>query len=312
MPSVLLDNTRLDRLHPAQLQVPLGVSRVEWLLSQLGAVGALPPDLDLDRLFDGDATATTARARQAEDTLLLLLQQQQQQQQQQHQPVPEVVATMPLRVPMSALGIAATTIPGWNATIWTARVTRGATPSDTAARIRQFLPPLPPPPSPSPSPPPSAAGQLLQRRRLQYRGTDRRARGGGGGFVPSVGAAGGPGGEGGVGELGCGVYTSPSLEYACHLSGEGDGLVYVFWAPTVDGLSVLPVRGAGGGGSSNSSNNNKRRMGWRTDVVLGALRAGEEAEAEAEEGELVQCVWRSGEACRRLAEACVAVFFVVR
>lgn len=112
-----------------------------------------------------------------------------------------------------------------------------------------------------------------------------------------------------MGELGCGVYTSPSLEYACHLSGEGDGLVYVFWAPSVDGLSVLPVRGlgttgAGGGGGSSS----RRRMGWRTDVVLGALRAGE----EAEEAELVQCVWRSGEACRRLVEACVAVFFIVR
>jgi len=188
-----------------------------------------------------------------------------------------VVTATPQRVALSELHLP---IPV-SACVWTLKLPRLTTAAATAASIQRFLP---------------ADEQLL------FRGTDLKTRGF---FTPVLPAA-------ASAEFGPGLYTTPNLEYATHLAGVGCGVVYVFRVPEAQGLRVFEARGKEWDGVVRTAG---RRLGWRTDVVVGGVsrdcwEAKENRRAPKVDERLMQCVWRSGEACRRLAEGCVAVFFI--
>ncbi|KAI5800499.1 hypothetical protein FPQ18DRAFT_57114 [Pyronema domesticum] len=157
--------------------------------------------------------------------------------------------------------------------VWTIRIPRATTPQEMAVVMRGYLP---------------TGEQLL------FRGMDLQTRG----FL-------GTSTLGGTTEFGQGVYTTTSLELATHLLGTAEGAVYVFRVPDVAGMKVVEVTGR----EWEKCVGTQGRKYWRTDVVVGAVST-IEGNKKREDRELVQCVWRSGEACQRLAEMCVAVFFV--
>ncbi|KAA8895598.1 hypothetical protein FN846DRAFT_968907 [Sphaerosporella brunnea] len=120
-------------------------------------------------------------------------------------------------------------------------------------------------------------------------------------------------------ELGAGVYTTPSLELATHLAGVGGraGAVLVFRVPPVEGLKVWEL------GREEWRRVVARELGIRkgrgrgalVDVVVGGVSgdawvAKMERRMPVAEMGLRQAVWRSGEACRRLASALMAVVFL--
>jgi len=193
-----------------------------------------------------------------------------------------VPATTPQLVPLAALALA---IPVTK-NVLAVRLRRAATPAATAAAITDLLPP--------------AARHLS----LQYRGCARGARGF---FAPVLPPA-------ATTEFGAGLYTTPHLDYAVHLAGAAaTGVVYIFADPPRDGLAVATVHGREwnrlvvGGKTA--------RVLGRADVLAGRVSrdcwAAKEACRSAVEDSLIeQVVWRSGEACRRLAEGVGMVVFL--
>ncbi|KAF8245899.1 hypothetical protein K440DRAFT_632806 [Wilcoxina mikolae CBS 423.85] len=191
--------------------------------------------------------------------------------------IPEIVTHTPQHVALSALHLP---IP-ISGSVWTLKLPRLPTAALTAQSIQRFLP---------------TDEQLL------FRGTDLKTRGF---FTPVFPAA-------ASAEFGPGLYTTPSLEYATHMAGVGTGVVYVFRVPEVMGLRVFEARGKEWEGVVKTGG---RRLGWRKDVVVGGVsrdcwEAKENGRTPKVDETLVQCVWRTGEACRRIAEGCVAVFFI--
>ncbi|KAI5812187.1 hypothetical protein BZA77DRAFT_148268 [Pyronema omphalodes] len=248
VPPSLLAQIDLSLLQQEHLQVPKGLTPLEWVLKQLTRLHALPEDfedqdlpLELLELIPVRTSAT----------------------------IPPVVSYEAQQLSTKELGLS---IPVQQ-NVWTIRISRSTTPAEMAAVMKGYLP---------------VGEQLL------FRGMDLQTPGF---FGTAV--------LGGSAEFGQGIYTTTSLELATHLLGAAEGAVYVFRVPDVAGMKVVEVTGR----EWEKCVGTQGRKYWRTDVVVGAVST-IEGNKKREDRELVQCVWRSGEAYQRLAEMCVAIFFI--
>jgi len=196
--------------------------------------------------------------------------------------IPEVVTYQLQLLPLSTLHLP---IPV-EKNVYTLRLRRSPTPAATAAAIAALLP---------------------KGQEFLYRGADLGARGF---FTPIL-----P--QGATAELGAGLYTTPSLEYAVHLAGiTGSGVVYVFQLPPVQALSVTRLQGKEWSAVvSGAARGKLGRLVARADVLVGAVSrdawaAREEGRRSREDAEIGQVVWKSGGACARVAEGVGMVVFL--
>jgi hypothetical protein len=198
--------------------------------------------------------------------------------------IPAPVTATPQLLPLATL---ATSIPvAEGRVVWTLRVRRAETPAATAGRIEGLLP----------------KGAWL------YRGTDLAQRGFVAPVLPAEATA----------ELGAGCYTTLDLRLAVHLAGVGGriGVLFVFREPEMQGLTVCEVMGREWEAVvAREIGVRKSGRPPRADVLVGKVSedcwaARRDRRVPREDGTLVQAVWKSGEACRRLAEAVAAVVYL--